>query len=209
MAAEGAPRTKVTDAAVTCLASRQYPDGSWPAIDVRPPLGGSPVVFTALAIRSLDRYMPDAMRVRTDAQIARARDFLRGVHPRDTQDAAMKLLGLVWAQAPAADISTQSRALAALQRADGGWGQVPTMPADAYATGQALYALASSGMNTTDRIYRRGVSYLLRTQLEDGSWFVRTRGFPFQRYFDAGFPHETNQFISAAATSWAVIALAR
>ena len=115
----------------------------------------------------------------------------------------------MWAQAPAADISTQARTLAALQRLDGGWGQVPTMPADAYATGQALYALASSGLSTKDAVYRRGVAYLLRTQLEDGSWFVRTRGFAFQSYFDAGFPHDRNQFISAAATSWAVMALAQ
>jgi len=44
--------------------------------------------------------------------------------------------------------------------------------------------------------------------LEDGTWFVPTRAFGFQRYFETGFPHGRSQFISAAATSWAVIALA-
>ena len=53
-----------------------------------------------------------------------------------------------------------------------------------------------------------GGGYLLETQLEDGTWFVRSRGFAFQPYFDTGFPHGRNQFISAAATSWAAIALA-
>jgi len=47
----------------------------------------------------------------------------------------------------------------------------------------------------------------LKTQLEDGSWFVQSRSFPIQKYFESGFPHGRNQFISAAATSWATIAL--
>ena len=29
----------------------------------------------------------------------------------------------------------------------------------------------------------------------------------FQPYFDAGFPHGSSQFISAAATNWAALAL--
>jgi hypothetical protein len=82
------------------------------------------------------------------------------------------------------------------------------MGSDAYATGQALYALQSSGLTARDRVHQRAVSYLLRTQLEDGTWFVRSRAFGFQPYFESGFPHGVDQFISASATSWAVIALA-
>jgi hypothetical protein len=81
------------------------------------------------------------------------------------------------------------------------------MTSDAYATGQALYALHAGGASTTSAAYREGTTYLLKTQLEDGSWFVRSRAFAFQPYFDAGFPHGTDQFISAAATSWTAIAL--
>jgi hypothetical protein len=51
------------------------------------------------------------------------------------------------------------------------------------------------------------VQYLLKAQQEDGSWFVQSRAMAFQPYFDAGFPHAYNQWISAAGTSWAVIAL--
>jgi hypothetical protein len=65
------------------------------------------------------------------------------------------------------------------------------------------FLLTASVADTQDEVFK-----LLRTQLEDGTWFVRSRAFGFQRYFDAGFPHGTDQFISAAATAWATIALA-
>ena len=52
-----------------------------------------------------------------------------------------------------------------------------------------------------------GADYLLNTQLEDGTWFVRTRAFGFQPYLETGFPYERSQFISTAATAWATTAL--
>lgn len=82
------------------------------------------------------------------------------------------------------------------------------MRTDPYQTGQVLYALRASGVVPTTPAYQQGAQYLLRTQLEDGTWFMQSRGFAFQPYFETGFPHGTNQFISAAATSWAAIALA-
>ena len=95
-----------------------------------------------------------------------------------------------------------------MQKSDGGWSQFPTLTSDAYATGQVLFALNTAGkMPATDPVYRKGIEYLLRTQLPDGSWFVQSRAVPFQPYRETGFPHGRNQFISAAATSWAVMAL--
>jgi hypothetical protein len=82
------------------------------------------------------------------------------------------------------------------------------MPSDAYATGQALYALQTGGgMQAAEPAYQRGVRFLLRTQLEDGSWLVRSRALGFQQYTPTGFPHGKDQFVSSAATSWAIIAL--
>jgi len=49
--------------------------------------------------------------------------------------------------------------------------------------------------------------YLIDTQLEDGSWHVATRAKPFQIYFESGFPHDEDQFISIAASGWATLAL--
>jgi len=79
---------------------------------------------------------------------------------------------------------------------------------NAYATGQALVALRESGITApADQQYQRGVRYLVRSQMEDGSWLVKTRSPSFQPYFESDFPHGYDQFISAAASNWAVMAL--
>ena len=101
------------------------------------------------------------------------------------------------------------RKLAAQQRSEGGWRQNPYLPPDSYATGQTLYALHEAGiLAPTDPVYRKGVEFLLRTQHEDGSWFVRSRAPKLQPYFQSGFPYDHDQWISMAGTAWATIALA-
>jgi hypothetical protein len=83
------------------------------------------------------------------------------------------------------------------------------MPSDAYATGEALVALRESrSVDVSNAAYRKGLEYLLRTQIADGSWSVETRAVPIQAYFESGFPYGVNQWISAAATAWATTALA-
>jgi hypothetical protein len=126
----------------------------------------------------------------------------------ETVDMVFKLLGLAWADAATADIEKAVSVLLRQQRQDGGWSQLPTLPSDAYATGQALYALHEAGATPVDGpAYRRGVEFLLRTQLSDGSWYVPTRCFPVLEFSNSGFPHGRSQFISAAATAWATMAL--
>jgi hypothetical protein len=94
------------------------------------------------------------------------------------------------------------------QRPEGGWGQAPALASDAYATGQAMVALRESGIvDASAPQYRRGVRFLLNTQFEDGSWYVRSRSIPFQPYFESGFPYHDDQWISVAATNWAAMAL--
>jgi N-acyl-D-amino-acid deacylase len=81
------------------------------------------------------------------------------------------------------------------------------MESSAYSTGKTLYALHAAGLSVSDPAYQRGVQYLLNTQQEDGSWYVKTRAAGFQPYFDNGFPYGVDQWISAAGTSWATMAL--
>ena len=118
-------------------------------------------------------------------------------------------MGLRWGGVAAGDSTVQKAAknLMAQQKADGGWSQIPTLTSDAYATGQALVALREAGVAATDAVYKKGVQYLLNSQLEDGSWHVRSRAVPLQPLFDGGFPHERDQWISAAGSNWAALAL--
>ena len=53
------------------------------------------------------------------------------------------------------------------------------------------------------------MQFLLNTQFADGSWFVKTRAIPLQPPLEIGFPHGRDQWISAAGTNWATMALAR
>jgi hypothetical protein len=95
------------------------------------------------------------------------------------------------------------------QRPDGGWGQTDALTSDAYATGSALVALhQAGGLAASDPVYQRGVAFLRKEQREDGSWLVHSRSKPFQTYYESGFPHGKDQFISMAASGWATTALA-
>ena len=141
-------------------------------------------------------------------RIGLARGWLQSTEPTDTVDGAFRLLGLGWAKTEPEVVTKAVTNLMAEQREDGGWAQLPTLASDAYATGLALYALrVGGGVAVDDPVYRRGVEFLLRTQLADGSWFVASRSFPIVGYSNSGFPHGRSQFISAAATCWATMAL--
>ena len=135
---------------------------------IRPPLESSDVTATALSLRAIQLYGSQQ-----EERVARAVDWLRAAKPRTTEDHAMQLLGLAWGQARPHDIRKSTASLLALQRQDGGWAQLPTLETDAYATGQALVALQTSGYAVSSSEYQRGVAFLLRTQFPDGSWLVR------------------------------------
>ena len=82
-------------------------------------------------------------------------------------------------------------------------------PGLAHGAAGVLYALHQAGrMSTSDAAYQRGVKYLLSSQFPDGSWHVKSRAVKFQPYFESGFPHGHDQWISAAGTAWAASALA-
>jgi ankyrin repeat protein len=203
LGAEGYKPNETTEAMAHLISTQQLPDGSFRSFTARPPMESSAISAAALSLRALQLYGKDP-----EPYVTKARTWLLTTKPRTTEERAMKLLGLVWAKAEMSDLKPVARSLIAEQRPDGGWAQLPGLESDAYATGQVLTALHGAGVVTvSDDVYNRGAAFLLRTQRMDGSWLVRSRSFPFQPYKESGFPHGKDQWISAAGTSWAVMAL--
>ena len=199
-----------TDAAAMFLKNRQAPDGQWiyPAADIRPPICSDYIGQTALSMRALQLYTPNTADKAAYADaIEKALTWILNAKPRGNDDRAWRLAALAWGGNHKEAAQSALRELLATQKADGGWSDIDGMDTSVYATGRALYALQVAGVPASNTAYERGVQYLLNTQQEDGSWFVKSRALAFQPYFDAGFPHGYNQWISAAGTSWAAIAL--
>jgi ankyrin repeat protein len=199
---------ELTASAVHNLAAKQMSDGSWIGWAMRFPSEGGDIQATAMSMRALMLYPLPGRKAEFDARIAAARNWLRKANAITMEDKIMKLAGLAWSKAPQADVARATEVVLAEQRADGGWGQLRTLSTDAYATGKALVTLhEAAGISTSSPAYRRGIDYLLRTQYEDGSWRVTSRSIPFQPLKESGFPHGRDQWISAAGTSWASMAL--
>jgi squalene cyclase len=209
MAAEKYPSDPITDVWARYVKNNQSPDGRWRCASLRPPLESSDFEVTAASIRSVRTYGPKSQRADYDKAVERAVRWLENAQPRSTEDGAFKILGLIWGGGSQEVIRKTAQELLAVQRSDGGWGQIPTLASDAYATGQSIVALRESRVIAVNSpAYQRGIQFLLNSQLEDGSWYVRTRALAIQPYFDSDFPHGPDQFISAAASNWASMALA-
>lgn len=178
------------------LASWQREDGHWVTSDFRPPQSSSLFTTTATAVRAL-RAAPG------DARVAVAALWLAAHKPVSTEDAAFRVMGLVWAGAEAKAAQAD---LLAMQRPDGGWGQLSGYASDAYSTGEAVFALQEAGTAAP-----KGVRFLISNQAADGTWHVRSRMLSPAEvsppYFETGFPYKKDQFLSYAGSAWATMAL--
>jgi ankyrin repeat protein len=209
-AAEEVPPSAQTDAMAHHLVAVQGPDGRWFNNVPRPPIQSGDVSATALAIQAINHYGWPGRREEFAAGVERGRRWLWTVQAETNDEAVFQLLGLHWAGEPAEKLADLAGALRQRQREDGGWAQLPTLESDAYATGAVLYTLAQTVREpVTDPAWQRGLRFLLERQEDDGTWHVARRAFPFQPTMNSGFPHHRDSWLSAAATSWAVMALTR
>ncbi|MCC7374579.1 MAG: ankyrin repeat domain-containing protein [Verrucomicrobiales bacterium] len=198
----------LTDAMAWYLAETQMPDGSWPDFDSRPPMEEGPIIGTALTVKALQYYPPAVGTQPLKKRIEKARAWLERSQPTDLNQRTFRYHGLGWAGASPSELRRETKELLSLQRPDGGWASLPTLESDSWTTGHMLVALhEAGGMETSAPAYQRGVEFLLRTQFDDGSWWVKSRTWPFQPHFDSGFPHGKDQWISAGGTAWAAMAL--
>ena len=208
--AAGLPADLTTAVYVRRLARWQR-DGHWVTSDLRPPHSSSLFTATASAVRTIGFYMPAELRAERDEVFLRARRWLVETRPISTEDASFRLMGLVWAGATADEVGAARRDLIALRTSAGSWPQLSGYQADAYSTGEALYALHEAGVPVTDRVWSAGVKFLLSTQAADGTWRVHTRMIsPMQvspTYFNSEFPYGKDEYLSYAGSSWAAMAL--
>ena len=209
MAAAGYPADALTDAHIHYLSIFQFPDGAWRTTSYRPPEEYGPFTTTAVALRAIRLYSIPGRREEFEERRARARQWLLSAKADSIEERSMQLNALADAGASLAERAPFVKALKAAQADDGSWSVIPDIPGEAYATGEALYALHVSGnVPTNDPAYQKGVRWLLRNQLTDGSWFMPTRAVPVQPHtFESGFPHGWHQFASTGASSWAAMAL--
>ena len=209
LAASHHPADRLTDGLVANIAAQQRSDGSWHVgAAARPPAEEGDIFRTAVCIRALAVYGPPGRGLEMAARVAKARQWLQTAKPVTTEDRNMQLMGLYWAGADSSVLKPLAKAILAQQQRGGGWVQHEGLAADAYATGESLYALAMSGqIRISSAAWKRGVEYLLNTQHTDGSWFVGSHSPRIQAYFDGGFPYGHDQWISNWGTSWAALAL--
>jgi hypothetical protein len=204
------PPDETTAAVTGFLLTRDVARDHWrnSALHTRPPSEASDFTATFVALRGLRAFGGVEQGARIAARVERVRGWLEANEGGDTEDRVFRLRALKLCSADDAVLRAAVERLRATRRDDGGWAQIDGGPSDAYATGTVLTALhQAGGLSTDDDAYRRGLDYLIKTQEPDGSWHVTSRSEPFQTYFESGFPHGKDQFISSTASAWATAAL--
>lgn len=191
------------------IVNKQQADGSWEFFATlrRPPINESQTSDMAWIVLALQAELgPDAPESQR-AALSRAIDWFDAAKPADThQDQVLKLLLAIRLDKPREVVQSTIDDLYALQRVDGGWSQtVPELKSDAFATGQTLYALSLAGHTASQPEIKRGIDFLVATQLPDGSWPMISRSTP------NGEPGSAKLLtpITCAASSWATLGLAR
>jgi hypothetical protein len=181
----------------------------WQPQSHRPPTEQSAFTSSYLALRGLKTFGTPAQRERIEKRTEKVREWLLKTPAKDTEDRVSRLRALAVAGASAEEIKRASAELLKTQREDGGWSQLDAMESDCYAAGTALVALhQAGGLAVNEAAYRKGLRFLISRQLPDGSWHVKTRSEPIQTYYESGYPHGPDQFISITAAGWATTALA-
>jgi hypothetical protein len=145
------------------------------AADTRPPICSDYIGQTAVSMRALQLYAPKADKAAYDQAVQLAASWMAKAQSPKNDDRSFRLLGLAWYGKDKDATQKAMRELLAKQRPDGGWSDLETMVSSAYATGKSLVAWQTAGQRASDA-YQSAVKFLLNTQQDGGSWYVKTRG---------------------------------
>jgi hypothetical protein len=186
--------------------SDQTENGSWASWpQTRPPIfGNSDDSMTALATLTM---LSAAATGDEKAMIARDKAVKWLAETKtddDPQSLAMRLVLWKRLDRPAAEWELLARRIKERQNSDGGWSQATDLASDAWATGQALYALAQAGIKPDEPAMVRAHTFLIETQRDEGSWPMTSRP------TTPGGKGSTSLVpITGAGSAWAVLGLVR
>lgn len=175
---------------VTSVLRDQSAEGAW-RVDTGA-MPGSPITWgtflaTALVVRALDGTgLAEPVRL--------ARGWLSSAKPDSLLDRAAQLLSLP-AEDPASAVALSD--ILSAQTAGGGWGPQKFAPAEVFDTAVILIALQRlPAGKRPEKAISAGRSFLLKEQLDDGSWVETTR------------PPGARSYAHQVSTSaWATLAL--
>lgn len=192
------------------LVRHQEKDGEWawssaPAKNRPPPFFESDEVATLLADIALAPQVPADPKEKSDVRDAREKGLAwlaKEKSTETTQALALRLFRDVRLGKTAKELQPQIDALLKRQNTDGGWGQLKDAASDAFATGQVLYFLSIAGVKSDTKEMNHGLTFLVSTQKEDGSWPMKRRGHPGVTPGDFTWP------IIHLGSAWGTIALA-
>jgi hypothetical protein len=195
-----------TDPAILKVAKevlkRQSKDGSFRVESAHVPIIHGQFDVTGNALVALDWAASHGGVPQYKAAWNRAITWVATHVPTTTQDKVFKIVSLV-----RFGTAEQKKAVWPLvetltreQQEDGGWKEVAAMDgSNAFATGQVLYAFKQAGVSVLSPTFRRGVDYLLKTQVNDTS--------PNNGIWHA-INTQSAERTELAPTMWAVIGLA-
>lgn len=203
-AAEASGRTSDLELfkAIDYLLKIQAKDGGIPVEMSDPPVVQGAFMMTGNALVAFRWAAAHSRDPKYRQAAERAFGWIVANEPITTQDLVFKIVAVnhYGTQEQKRAAWPLAEALAALQAPDGGWKEIAAMEgSNAFATGQVLYALKQAGVSVRSEMFRRGVEYLLETQVREpttahGSW----KAIHTQSQHPADF----------APTMWAVIGLA-
>jgi squalene-hopene/tetraprenyl-beta-curcumene cyclase len=183
--------------ATTHFLASQEADGSWKRFEGRPPFREQKEGTTLLAEYALGPQ-PQA-----DDPTAPGRAKIRQWLAANSTGEGQQVLNFRILVDYERQASVEQ--LLKLQQADGGWSQTKELPTDAYATGQAIYALVSrGGIEASHPTILKAREFLARTQQPDGSWVMPSRP---PNNGNTQDPSKTLEPIIVGGTSWALLGL--
>lgn len=186
------------------VVAKQQDSGSWTHPAGRPPMFESQEVTTLMTLLALAPKPGEAeSKTSPVASLRKAVDWLRRNPSGETSQArALRLAAGVRSGKEPGELKDEIRGILDCQNPDGGWSQADDLPSDAFATGQALYALRLAGLAPGSPDIRRAQGFLVATQTDDGSWPMASR--PIK---PGGGPAKDLSPITFAGTAWATLGL--